>query len=113
MLGELTPEEAEDWLVGSCISTVNLSEVIAKLVDRGFGTDVIEGSLSAMKLDVRPFDYAQAERAGLLRGATRKSGLSLSDRACLALAGELERPAATADKAWIGLDVGIVIEMIR
>jgi PIN domain nuclease of toxin-antitoxin system len=95
------------------LSTVNLSEVVAKLVDRGYGADAIARNLDALKLDVRPFDPAQAQRAGLLRGATRQSGLSLGDRACLALAAELDRPAVTADKAWAELDIGIRIELIR
>jgi PIN domain nuclease of toxin-antitoxin system len=113
MLGEMTPAEAELWLVGSCLSTVNLSEVVSKLVDRGYEADAIGQNLDALKLDVRPFDPAQAQRAGLLRGATRQFGLSLGDRACLALAAELDRPAVTADKAWAELEIGIRIELIR
>jgi len=113
MLGEMGPAEAESWLVGGSISAVNLSEVVAKLVDHGFDADAIAEDLAAMNLDVRSFNQAQAERAGFLRQATRQSGLSLGDRACLALAGELERPAATADKAWVGLDLGIPVELIR
>jgi ribonuclease VapC len=113
VLGELGAAEAELWLAGSCISTVNFSEAVAKLIDRGYQPDFISENLGAMKFDVIPFDRAQAERAGLLRDATRRSGLSLGDRACLALAAELNRPAATADKAWAGLDIGIPIELIR
>jgi ribonuclease VapC len=99
--------------VGSCISAVNLSETIAKFVERGYSPDDIEQNIGAMKFDVRPFDRAQAERAGLLRAATLRRGLSLGDRACLALAAELGRAAVTADKAWAGLDIDIPIEFIR
>jgi ribonuclease VapC len=113
MLGELTAVEAELWLTGSCIGAVNLSEVVAKLVDKGYHRDVIAENFAPMKLDVRPFDQPQAERAGLLRDATRGAGLSLGDRACLALASVLGRPAATADKAWAKLDIGVPIELIR
>lgn len=113
MLGELTAENAEHWLTGSCISAVNLSEVVARLVDRGYSQDVLAENIGAMELDVRPFDLAQAEHAGLLRGATRSQGLSLGDRACLALAAELGRAAITADKAWARLDVGVQIELVR
>lgn len=112
-LGELTPEQAEHWLVGGCIGAVNLSEVVAKLVDRGYPRDLVRNSIAAMNLDVRPFDLPQAERAGFLRADTRKLGLSLGDRACLALARELDCPAVTADRAWAGLDVGIQIDLIR
>jgi len=113
ILGELTAEETEVWLAGSCMSSVNLSESIAKLVDHGYTAEVVTDILQAMKLDVRPFDREQAERAGLLRASTRQFGLSLGDRACLALANELQRPAATADGIWAKLDVGIPIELIR
>lgn len=113
MLGEVSATEAELWLAGSCISAVNLSEAVAKLVDKGYLKEAIAENLAALKLDVRPFDHLQAEHAGLLRGATRQAGLSLGDRACLALAGEMRRPAATTDKAWAKLDIGIPIELIR
>ena len=113
VLGELTAEETETWLAGSCISTVNLSESISKLVDHNYEAEIITDVLHAMKLDVWPFDREQAERAGLLRASTRQYGLSLGDRACLALANDLQRPAATADKAWAKLDIGIPIKLIR
>lgn len=113
ILGELTAEETERWLAGGCISAVNLSESATKLVDHGYPADVITDMLQAMKLDVWPFDQAQAESAGLLRASTRQYGLSLGDRACLALAKALQRPAATADRAWAKLDIGIPVELIR
>ncbi len=113
ILGELEPAKTEFWLARSCISTVNLSEVVARLVDLNYPQEVIAENIDAMQLDVKPFDHAQAERAGLLRGSTRQRGLSLGDRACLALAEELGCPAATADKAWAKLDLGIKIELIR
>lgn len=40
-------------------------------------------------------------------------GLSLGDRACLALAAELGIPALTADQTWAGLDIGVKVELIR
>lgn len=113
ILGELTAQETERWLAGGCISAVNLSETAAKLVDHGYTADVITDMLQAMKLDVWPFDQDQAESAGLLRASTRQYGLSLGDRACLALAKALQRPAATADRAWAKLDIGIPVELIR
>ena len=113
ILGELPLEQTKPWLADSCMSAVNLSESVAKLVDHGYAPEVIIDILAATKVDVRPFDREQAEQAGLLRASTRQFGLSLGDRACLALAHELQRPAATADKAWAKLDIGIPIELIR
>jgi PIN domain nuclease of toxin-antitoxin system len=113
VLGELTSEQTDRWMSGSCMSTVNLSESIAKLVDHGYTPEVITDILATMKLDVRSFDGEQAQQAGLLRASTRQFGLSLGDRACLALASALQRPVATADRAWAKLDIGIPIELIR
>lgn len=112
-LGELPSDKAEALLIGSCISAVNFSEAIAKLLDKGYEPDLVTENFVAMKLDIRAFDQGQSERAGLLRQDTRKLGLSLGDRACLALADELDCPAVTANKAWADLDIGIRIELIR
>lgn len=54
-----------------------------------------------------------AEAAARLRPATRHAGLSLADRACLALARRLGVPAVTADRAWGDLDVGVEVRLIR
>ena len=113
MLGEMNKNESEHWLARSCISAVNLAEVIAKLADRGFASDLILESIAEFELDVRPFDEMQAEQAGLMRPATRQFGLSLADRACLALARVTGRPALTADRAWAKLDIDVEVKLVR
>lgn len=113
ILGEIGAADAKPWLANACIGAVNLSEVVARLADLGFTAEFIDEGLAELDLDIRPFDRAQAERAGLLRPQTRRLGLSFGDRACLALAAELERVAVTADRAWTGLDIGVEIELIR
>lgn len=113
MFGESGAAAVQTRLGAACISAVNLSEVFAKLADRGVKAEDIAESLAALDLDVRPFDEAQAEHAGALRSLTRELGLSLGDRACLALAAALDRPALTTDKAWKAFDIGIEIELIR
>lgn len=113
MLGEMTTADAEPWLSGACISAVNLAEVVTRLTDRGVSHNELTDSLIDMDLDVRPFDHEQAVGAGLLRSATRSLGLSLGDRACLALALQLGLPIATGDKAWAKLDLGLKVELIR
>ena len=100
-------------LVGAAMSAVNYSEVVAKLADKGHGDGEAFRMLEALPLAVHPFDAAQAWRAGLLRGRTRARGLSLGDRACLALAIDLELTALTADRAWAELDVGVEILVVR
>lgn len=113
MLGEPGATTVAERFADCCISAVNLSEVVAKLVERGIPlTDVTE-SLSELDLDVHAFDATQAIRAGILRGETRSRGLSLGDRACLALAAELNAVAVTTDSAWGDIDLGITIELAR
>jgi PIN domain nuclease of toxin-antitoxin system len=94
----------------SCISTVNLAEVASKLVDHGLAWPEVELSLQNLELNVHAFDTEQAFIASALRQLTRSRGLSLGDRACLALAQTLNATILTADRAWTGLDR---VELIR
>ena len=93
--------------------SVNPAEAITSMVNRGMSEADIRRLLAAMSLDVLPFDEELAYRAGLLRSATRSAGLSLGDRACLALAERLGGPALTADRAWGTLQLSIRVEVIR
>ena len=98
---------------GANILTVNLAEVVTRMQGSGMSEARIRAILSTMKARVVPFDEELAYRAGLLRAATRSAGLSLGDRACLALAERLGVPALTADRAWGALQIGIQIDVIR
>ena len=106
-------ERVQDGWTDASISAANYSEVIAKLVDIGLDdTDTI-GILDALPLTVHDVDVAQARQGGWLRRQTREYGLSLGDRACLALAVSLGLPVMTADRAWMNLDLGIQVIVIR
>ena len=98
---------------GAVILSVNLAEVVTTMVNRSMSDVDIRRILHAVDLVVVPFDEELAYRAGLLRSATRSAGLSLGDRACLALAERLGVPALTADRLWGTLQLGIQIEVIR
>jgi len=102
-----------DHIKDAAVSAVNLSEVVARLADRGLLEQVIRESLEDMSIEVIPFETEQAYVAGMLRAETRSVGLSLGDRACLALARQLRVPALTADRRWAELDVGINVQVIR
>lgn len=95
------------------ISAVNLAELVAKTSERMREPDEILAMVSALPVEVVPFDRAQAFAAGALRVATRTLGLSLGDRACLALSTTLGATALTADKPWLALSIGVHIECIR
>lgn len=113
MLREPGADYVQHRLGEARISAVNLSEVVAKLQDRGVPDDVVEESLAELDLLVVPFDAEQALVAGRLRGATKAAGLSLGDRACLALAAVLGATAITTDKAWAEPKLPVQIELAR
>lgn len=98
---------------GAAISTVNLAEVLAKLVRTGRAPEPVASRLQALGLRVDAFTVADAEVSAALVADTRRLGLSLGDRACLALARRLGLPALTADRAWVGLEVGVEIRSLR
>lgn len=100
-------------LEGAAISTVNWAEVIQKARAGKVETGGLREDLEALGLRLEPFTTAQAEVAGELWERTRKLGLSLGDRACLALGLENGESVYTTDRAWKQLNLGIAIEAIR
>jgi PIN domain nuclease of toxin-antitoxin system len=100
-------------LRNSAMSTVNISEVTAKLDEAGIPEPAIRRAVGELVLDMVPFDAEQAVQAGMLRRPTMSAGLSFGDRACLALAKRLGVPAATADHAWLRVDAGVELRLIR
>ena len=97
----------------SLLSAVNLAEVATRLLDLGALAADIDGLRERLRCEVIPFDEGLALRAGLLRVQTRHLGLSVGDRACLALAQREGLPVLTGDRAWRGLDVGVEVVLIR
>lgn len=106
-------DQIEPYLETASISAVNLAEVVTKLQERGLTDAEIDEALQLLNLNVRPFEEASAILAGKLRGPTRHAGLSLGDRACLALTQSLGATALTTDRAWEKLDIGIAIKLAR
>jgi PIN domain nuclease of toxin-antitoxin system len=107
--------EARRWLRDAAISAVNLQEIVSKAVDKGVVAEAIPSLIEALRLDVRPLNYELALSAGLMRSSTARFGLSHGDRACLALARQLNLPAVTADRAWADIadEVGVKVILIR
>lgn len=115
ILEEPGQEVVERALPDAIISSVNLVEVASRLIDGGLSPEKAEEDLAAMELTVIDFDQAQAIEAARLRALTRHAGLSLGDRACLALARVRGVPVLTADRAWAALAeaIGVEVELIR
>jgi PIN domain nuclease of toxin-antitoxin system len=97
----------------AALSTVNWAEVWQVALDADVRVGELRSRVEEYGVSIVPFDPEDAERAAELHAPTRRAGLSLADRACLALAARLGVPAVTADRAWIDLDVGVEIVSIR
>ena len=105
----------ERVLPDALISAANLAEVLSMLVDRGLDGDEALADLRELDLEVVALDRAQAEAAALLRSVKREAGLSLGDRACLALAQQRGTTALTTDRrqADVASAIGVTVELIR
>ena len=113
LFGERGRELVEETRGHALMSAVNMAEAYAKLSDRGTDDEEIRTTLENISVKVVDFDDSQAIATGSLRKMTRKFGLSLGDRACLALAIREKATVLTADSAWSNLDLGIEIKVIR
>ncbi|MFZ0847225.1 MAG: type II toxin-antitoxin system VapC family toxin [Pseudolabrys sp.] len=111
--GEPGAERVIELLDGALLSAVNHAEIMTKLAERGIGRDVARSTVLNIGVQIIEFGIDLADRTGELRRQTRRLGLSLADRACLALAEREGVPAVTADKKWAMLDIGIKVSLIR
>jgi len=105
-------ERVEDYLADGVISAVNAAEVLSKLADAGLTAGEAKESLSLLGISIIAFELRDAEAVAALRGHTKSKGLSLGDRACLALGLRLGAVVVTAERSWAGLKIGRV-ETIR
>jgi ribonuclease VapC len=108
---------AEALLQGAVISSVNWTEVLTRLIDLGGDADAIAAvtlpGAGVGTIRIVAFDDRQAREAARLRTQTKSAGLSLGDRAALALAIVRGVPVLTADRAWQSLRVSAKIDLIR
>lgn len=109
---------------GCAISAVNWAEVLSKVAELGKPADELVAELEkrhllGTSLRIVPFDGTDAITVGDLRPITQPLGLSLGDRACLALGKRLGSPVLTADRAWsqlgseFGTEFGTKVQLIR
>ncbi len=108
-------QNVEKHLLGQSvlISVVNVYEVAAKAMERGVDEATTRDIIEALDLQQMDFVARSVWDCARLRVKTKVLGLSLGDRACLALAQSQDCAAVTADKAWLKLNLGIQIECIR
>lgn len=106
-------ERVEAILGHATVSTVNVAETIGKLLDAGMTDADARASVELLHLEVIEFDLEMARVAGSLKQSTKKLGLSLGDRCCLALGIVRGSIVVTADHLWSRLRVGIQVEVLR
>lgn len=104
---------ASEILHGAMMSTVNMAEAQGKLVGHGVPSEEAWDAILSVIHEAVVLDEEQAKLAGDLVLQTRVLGLSLGDRACVALAMMLKAPVYTTDRQWSKLKVGIPIHVIR
>lgn len=104
----------EHELGGALLCTVNLAEVVGKLVDADLDPRQLAPLLRAAGVALEPLTEHDAQLVGALRDVPGGRALSLGDRCCLALA--LRDPSGavlTADRAWAALDLPLTVRLIR
>ena len=96
------------------VSAVNWAEAAGKLREYRMPPAILRQALASVETEIVTFAEADADVVGELTPRLRLLGLSLGDRACLALALSMHAPALTADQSWSRLDLdGLVVELIR
>jgi ribonuclease VapC len=109
--GELGADLVEEMLDGSLMSSVNLSEVLQKAEQHGVDTEGLEYDLEALGVGFRAFEVPDARSSAERWSAG--TGLSLGDRACLALARSAGRTAITTERRWITDAPDVAVTVIR
>ncbi len=104
---------AESSLSDALISTVNWAEVATYLARNSVPRETIQEVLTSFPIQVVPFEESLAIETGYLYPSSKNLGLSLGDRACLALALSRKLPVLTADLVWSQLNLDISIRVLR
>ena len=114
--GEPGHRRVSEALAGTAaMTTINFAEVATWIARRNGNERQIRSVLSDLSFPLTAVDADLAVHMGLLARLTAKSGLSLGDRACLALARRMDAPALTSDRNWaeVAAAAGVEVELIR
>ena len=113
MFGEPGAAAVVPHLDSALMQAVNLAEVLGRLVRDGRALTWARERVAAFGIEIVPLSERLAGIAASMVPITRPLGLSLADRCCLALAIDEGAPALTADRIWLGVTLGVRIELIR
>lgn len=112
--GEAGADLVSAALGEAVISAVNWAEVVQKAEAAADEVEALRADVELLGLAILPCTANQVEIAGRLRQSTAALGLSLADRACLALGIDAQSTVYTADRGWRRLVLDDVeVEVIR
>ena len=101
-------------LKNAIISSVNISEVYKYCIDKqNLAADECKNIMGISGIKIIDFDEKQALIAADIYPKTKEYGLSLGDRACIALAIEKKYPILTCDKIWEKINLDVKFIMVR
>jgi len=123
MLAYLFDEDGADSVEtelngGAYMGAINWAEVLSKVEDKGYSSNDLTKTLTDQgllgnNLAILETTEEDAQQIAQLRPQTKQLGLSLGDRACLALGMRLKIPILTADTVWNDLSLDLSIQQIR
>lgn len=94
---------------GALLCSVNYSEVVAKLVDRGTPAEQIVEIMEQLDVEVVPADRELAMRAGLLRAETLRSLEQVLDKVKATFAKYADLPGMSVDDFLAKLQMKVTI----
>ncbi len=110
--GERGAADAGEYCKSAMMSAVNLTEVFQKSIERQ-GLAIVQAIVHQANIEIVPYGAEQAALVAELYLATKGKGVSLADRACLALGRSCQLPVVTGDHAWEGLELGVELVFFR
>lgn len=114
LLNEEAGNELVEDAIGDCsISAVNYCEAIGKLIDAGVPEAEARHTVDLLNIEIVDLDANLAFQAALLRPVSRRLGLSLGDRCCLALGISRKATILTSERSWSKLKIGAKVDVIR
>jgi len=100
-------------IADAIITAVNYSEVLKKTIERGGTGEAAASFVSGLSIAIIPFDETLAAMSAGLYLQTKEHGLSLADRACLALGIQRNCKVLTSERRMALPKLSIKVKLIR